>query len=97
MMRTKLSLALMVSLLFCTLATLELPELIHLTDDTSNDYSLVIFSENTVRVVRNETWRLQTQRGATANSSQPLTRRVSPCRLARSSGDVLHLLSTLRT
>jgi len=35
--------AIIVGLLFCTLATLEFPELLNLSDDTSNDYSLAIF------------------------------------------------------
>lgn len=47
-MRIKLILATAVGLLLCTLATMELPELINLVDDTSNDFSLVVFAENTV-------------------------------------------------
>lgn len=51
-MRIKLTLATVVGLLFCTVATLELPELINLVDDTSNDFSLVVFAENTVTAVK---------------------------------------------
>ncbi len=52
-MRIKLTLATVVGLLFCTLATMELPELINLVDDTSNDFSLVVFAENVMTVVKN--------------------------------------------
>lgn len=39
-MRARLILALVAGLLFCTLTTLELPEFLKLTDDTSNDFML---------------------------------------------------------
>jgi hypothetical protein len=42
-MRIRLIVATIAGLLFCTLAALEFPELVNLTDDTSNDYSLAIF------------------------------------------------------
>lgn len=42
-MRIRLIVATIAGLLFCTLATLEFPELVSLSDDTSNDYSLAIF------------------------------------------------------
>ena len=51
-MRVKLILATVVGLLFCTVATMELPELTNLVDDTSNDFSLVVFAENTVTAVK---------------------------------------------
>jgi hypothetical protein len=41
-MRIKLILAIAVGLLFCSLATLEFPELLTLSDSTSNDFSLVL-------------------------------------------------------
>jgi len=44
-MRVRVGLALIVGLLFCTLGTLELPELVTLTDNTSNDYSINIFQD----------------------------------------------------
>jgi hypothetical protein len=46
-MRIQYSVSLVVGLLFCTLALLEFPELLNLSDDTSNDYSLVIFRSAT--------------------------------------------------
>jgi hypothetical protein len=42
-MRTRLIVATIAGLLFCTLAALEFPELVTLSNDTSNDYSLAIF------------------------------------------------------
>ena len=43
-MRLKLTLAIAFGLLFCSLAMLEFPELVSLTDNTSNDFSLVVFN-----------------------------------------------------
>jgi hypothetical protein len=40
-MRSKLILAMVAGLLFCALATLEFPELMHLTDDVSNDFTML--------------------------------------------------------
>ena len=40
--RIKLIPAIAVGLLFCSLATLEFPELLTLSDNTSNDFSLVL-------------------------------------------------------
>ena len=44
-MRTKLNLAIVVALLFCGLTALEFPELLTLTDNTSNDVALVFSSQ----------------------------------------------------
>ena len=40
-MRARLILAVLAGVLFCSLATIELTELIRLADDTSNDFSLL--------------------------------------------------------
>lgn len=40
-MRTRFILVSIVRLLFCSLSTLETPELVKLADDTSNDFSLM--------------------------------------------------------
>lgn len=53
-MRIRLILALVVGLLFCTLSTLEFPELVNLTDDTSNDFSLAVFQTNDSRAVQRQ-------------------------------------------
>lgn len=41
-MRSHLSLAVLVGLLFCGLAAIEIPEFVQLTDDTSNDYTVIV-------------------------------------------------------
>jgi len=45
-MSRRLSLFLMTALLVCAVSALELPELLQLADNTSNDYSTVIFQKN---------------------------------------------------
>jgi hypothetical protein len=54
-MRIQYSVSLVVGLLFCTLALLEFPELLNLSDDTSNDYSLTIFQSTTGGVAKERT------------------------------------------
>ena len=44
--------ALIIGLLFCTLGTLELPELVNLTDNTSNDYSPSVFQNQQASIVK---------------------------------------------
>ena len=51
-MRIKLALAIVAGLLLCALVVRELPELINLVDDTSNDFSLVVFAKDAVTVVK---------------------------------------------
>jgi hypothetical protein len=54
-MRIQYSVSLVVGLLFCTLVLLEFPELLNLSDDTSNDYSLTIFQSTTGGVAKEQT------------------------------------------
>ena len=98
-MRIRLTLAIAAGLLLCSLATIEIPELIHLADDTSNDYSLVVFVRNSITVVT----------GQVAHQEFPVSARVSLEPNAGSSsthslilplqtsGDMLHLLCVQRT
>lgn len=100
-MRIRLSLAIVVGLLFCTLAALELPELIRLADDTSNDFSLLAAQRETSALVSDShlrqatilparilrAWRVRKQ-----PNERP--RFVSSVRTAKES---LHLLCALRT
>jgi hypothetical protein len=44
-LRHRFCLALVISLLFCGLSSLEFPEFVNLTDDTSNDFTLVISAQ----------------------------------------------------
>ena len=54
-MSIRLILALLASLLFCTLATFEFPELLNLTDDTSNDYAIEVVQSTEGCAVRQQT------------------------------------------
>jgi hypothetical protein len=54
-MPTKFSLAVVVTLLFCGLTPLEFPELLSLTDDTSNDFTLVVSTRTASHVARDQT------------------------------------------
>jgi hypothetical protein len=100
-MRIRLSLAIAVGLLFCTLAALELPELLTLTDDTSNDFSLLGAQQETSAVVSQSHVRHMVVRQpivlpARSDRKQPNERArfVASVRTAKES---LHLLCTLRT
>ena len=53
-MRGNLVLTVMVSLMLCSLAMLEVPELLNLTDDTSNDFSLPVIRQSSPSSVINE-------------------------------------------
>ena len=54
-MRSNLLLTLVVGLTLCSLAMLEVPELLNLTDDTSNDFSLLVIRQSSPSVVINKT------------------------------------------
>jgi hypothetical protein len=54
-MRVQYSVSFVAGLLFCTLVLLEFPELVNLSDDTSNDYSLTIFRSTTGGVANERT------------------------------------------
>jgi hypothetical protein len=53
-MRTKLNLAIVFVLLFFGLTTLEFPELLTLTDNTSNDFALIASTQNASRNAKSE-------------------------------------------
>jgi len=44
-LRHRFCLALIISLLFCGLSSLEFPEFVNLTDDTSNDFTVVVSTQ----------------------------------------------------
>ena len=58
-MLAKLTLAIVVCLLLCALVVTELPELINLVDNTSNDFSIVVFANDTVTTVKIQMFPLQ--------------------------------------
>jgi len=95
-MRVRVIFAIICGLLFCTLVALEFPELMNLTDDTSNDYSLVIFRSCTGNVI--EKGALDSARGTgikRPKTEDPLTRilpRTPSCEIP----EVLHLLCIQR-
>ena len=97
LVRIQLTLALVVGFLFCSLATMEVPELVNLVDNTSNDFSLVVFVKNAPTAVK---VRMRHQgRPGILPSQQPNAFRThssiqSPL---QASDDVLHLLCVQRT
>ncbi len=98
-MRIKLTLATVVGLLLCTLATMELPELINLVDDTSNDFSLVVFVRNAVTIVK--TQMLHERRPVLADVRRPQAAASFPAysliHTFQIADDILHLLCVQRT
>ena len=51
--RHRFCLALVVSMLFCGLSSSEIPELTRLTDDTSNDFTVLVVAKASVSVAAN--------------------------------------------
>jgi hypothetical protein len=67
-MRIKIVLAIAVGLLLCSIGTLELPELVNLSDNTSNDFSLRLSGDCTTIVAKKK---------QTAHSQNDVVRVVS--------------------
>jgi len=51
--RHRFCLALVVSMLFCGLSSSEIPELTRLTDDTSNDFTVLVVAKASISVATN--------------------------------------------
>lgn len=100
-MRTNFILALVTGLLFCTLAMLEVPEFLSLTDDTSNDYLVTSAQETAPTVIQIETRRSESVPVVTAELPARMggerVGRIQSRDSARSTGDLLHSLCNLRT
>jgi len=94
-MRSKFIFATLVGLLFCTLATLEITELFELTDDTSNDFSLVGTQQASSAVVP-QSLELQPKTNPTTETERPTARRLPPS-VSCHARDVLHFLCIMRT
>jgi hypothetical protein len=97
-MRAKLILAALFGLLLCSLATLEIAELARLADDTSNDFSLPHFAQESSSKAVHSSRDLQ----PTAASYPPdECERPRICRWATGSShlakDFLHFLCVLKT
>ena len=94
-MRAKFIFGMLVGLLFCSLATLEITELFELTDDTSNDFSLVGIQQASSAVVP-QSIELQPKTNSTTETERPTARRLPPS-ASYHAKDVLHLLCVMRT
>jgi hypothetical protein len=101
-MRVKLALAIVIGLLFCALVVREIPELINLVDDTSNDFSLVVFAKDAVTVVKIQT--LPQGQPVLADIQRRQAPLCFPCfpthsliQNLRTPDDVLHVSCVLRT
>jgi hypothetical protein len=94
-MRAKFIFATLVVVLFCSLATLEITELFELTDDTSNDFSLVGTQQASSAVVP-QSLELQPKTNPTTETERPTARRLPPS-ASYHANDVLHLLCIMRT
>jgi hypothetical protein len=96
-MRCQLSLAVLVGLLFCSLASIEVPELVKLTDDTSNDFTVMVSRPAATSVdvaVQSSVLTITAQQNAMHTSSfVPLPFNGA----ARRSRDVLHLCCVQQT
>jgi hypothetical protein len=95
----KLTLAIVVGLLLCALVVTELPELINLVDNTSNDFSLVVFAKDAVTTVK-----IQKLLQGLPVSADILRRQAALCfptpsliESFRTSDNVLHASCVLRT
>ena len=100
-MHSRLTLAAVIALLLCSLAIMEFPELVNLIDDSSNDFSLVVFAKDAPGVVKVRICMLpQRRRAALAPPYRYLGPSISITQLNRpfhTSDGMLHLLCTQRT
>src|SRR5271154_5806823 len=98
-LRHRFCLALVVSLLFCGLSSLEFPEFVNLTDDTSNDFTLVVSAQTAPSARSDEKPALDAT--ATQERKERADRFVQvPVRItssASSPSGYLHLLCISRT
>ena len=96
-MGSKLILAAFFGLLLCSLATLEITELSRLADDTSNDFSLLHYGQETSSVIVRKSLAVQPKAFPTTDESEP------PRVLRRGAGstypakDFLRFLCIIRT
>ena len=97
-MGKRLSLLFITALLVCAVSTLEFPELIQLVDNTSNDYSTVIFQKNASSAFAAQSPDV-IRLVSFALPPPPLVTRLqtSSCESQSSFPDLLHLLCVQRT
>jgi hypothetical protein len=96
-MRTRFILVAVVSLLFCSLSTLETPELVKLADDTSNDFSIMIHHQETTESICNPgpIARLRVSRPRPVLDRTPI--QLGSISSSRFAPDLLHFLCIQRT
>lgn len=99
-MRNRLTLLTVVGLLLCSLSTIELPELVNLIDNTSNDYSLVVFGKDAPTVTKVRVGTLHRGGRAADISRLPtaapfwIATSIQPLHMPE---DILHLFCVQRT
>jgi hypothetical protein len=99
-MRLKVIFFIVVGLLFCSLATLETGEFLKLTDDTSNDFSLLnVEANSSSSIVRQAQESRPKAVPAPIQRRQPKQPKVRPAISGSSnaSSDLLHVLCVIRT
>lgn len=100
-MSRRVSFVLVMGLLMCALSTLELPELIKLTDNTSNDYSTAVFQKNRTTSVALKAQFPDALRAVARALSVVYSAKLAPptksCQPFDSLPDLLHLLCIQRT
>ena len=96
-MRTRFILVAVVSLLFCSLSTLETPELVKLADDTSNDFSILIHHQETTESICNPApiGRLKVSRPRPVLDRTPI--QLGSVSSSRFAPDLLYFLCIQRT
>jgi hypothetical protein len=96
--RAKLIFAILAGILFCTVSTLEVPELLRLADDTSNDFPVVSVQKVTPFAAKAQVrTRSLAAPPETAAPRTALNGRFQSRGFASTVDDFLHSLCTLRT
>jgi hypothetical protein len=99
-MRPRVIFFIVVGLLFCSLATLETPEFLKLSDDTSNDFSLLNVESNTSSAIVRQAQESKPKAvPAPIQRRQPKQPEVRPdiFHSSNASNGLLHVLCVIRT
>lgn len=96
-MRASLIFAALVGLLFCSLATLEITELLKLADDASNDFSLLGTQQEASAAAVRESRDLQPRLAPTTHGFERPRVRRRPAGSSYPAKDFLHFLCIMRT
>src|ERR1700730_3069590 len=96
-MRSRLIFAVLLGVLFCSLASLESTELIRLADDTSNDFSLSLSEHETSSASVRESHSVQPKTLPATDESEPRKVRRLFEDSSYAAKDSLHFLCIMRT